>query len=36
MKRERFHALVAEAGNLYDRIMGHHPAERTCDYLFSR
>jgi len=29
-------ALVAEAGGLYDRIMAHHPANRSCDYLFSR
>jgi len=29
-------ALVAEAGDLYDRIKAHDPADRSCDYLFSR
>jgi hypothetical protein len=29
-------ALVGEAGGLYDRIMAHDPAERSCEYLFSR
>jgi hypothetical protein len=29
-------ALVGEAGDLYDRIMAHDPAERSCEYLFSR
>jgi len=29
-------ALVAEAGSLYGRIMGHDPADRSCGYLFSR
>ncbi len=27
-------ALVAEAGSLYDRIMAHDPADRSCRYLF--
>ena len=26
----------AEAGGLYDRIKAHDPADRSCDYLFSR
>jgi Alpha/beta hydrolase domain len=29
-------ALVDEAGGLYDRIMAHDPADRSCDYLFGR
>ena len=29
-------ALVAEAGDLYDRIKAHDPADRSCDYLFNR
>ena len=29
-------ALVDEAGELYDRIKAHDPAERSCEYLFSR
>jgi hypothetical protein len=29
-------ALVAEAGRLYDRIMAHDPADRSCRYLFDR
>ena len=29
-------ALVAEAGSLYDRIMAHDPADRSCRYLFDR
>jgi hypothetical protein len=29
-------ALVGEAGGLYDRIMAHDPADRSCDYLFGR
>ncbi len=29
-------ALVDEAGGLYDRIKAHDPAERSCEYLFSR
>jgi hypothetical protein len=29
-------AVVAEAGGLYDRIKAHDPADRSCDYLFSR
>jgi hypothetical protein len=29
-------ALVEEAGGLYDRIMAHDPADRSCDYLFRR
>jgi Alpha/beta hydrolase domain len=27
-------ALVSEAGGLYDRIMAHDPADRSCHYLF--
>ena len=27
-------ALVSEAGGLYDRIMAHDPADRSCRYLF--
>ena len=33
---EEIDALVDEAGGLYDRIMAHAPADRSCDYLFSR
>src|SRR5262245_4814137 len=29
-------ALVSEAGGLYDRIMAHDPADRSCQYLFAR
>jgi alpha/beta hydrolase family protein len=29
-------ALVKEAGGLYDRIMSHAPADRSCRYLFER
>jgi Alpha/beta hydrolase domain len=29
-------AVVDEAGSLYDRIMAHDPADRSCDYLFGR
>ncbi len=29
-------ALVTEAGGLYDRIMAHDPADRSCRYLFDR
>ena len=29
-------ALVDEASGLYDRIKAHDPAERSCEYLFSR
>jgi Alpha/beta hydrolase domain len=29
-------ALVGEAGSLFDRIMAHDPADRSCDYLFGR
>ena len=29
-------AVVDEAGGLYDRIKAHDPADRSCDYLFSR
>ena len=29
-------AVVDEAGGLYDRIKTHDPADRSCDYLFSR
>jgi hypothetical protein len=29
-------ALVSEAGGLYDRIMAHDPADRSCRYLFDR
>jgi hypothetical protein len=29
-------ALVSEAGGLYDRIMAHDPADRSCRYLFER
>jgi alpha/beta hydrolase family protein len=29
-------ALVGEAGGLYDRIMAHDPADRSCHYLFGR
>ena len=28
--------LVSEAGGLYDRIMAHAPADRSCRYLFAR
>jgi hypothetical protein len=33
---EEVDALVAEAGSLYDRIMAHDPADRSCRYLFDR
>jgi hypothetical protein len=33
---EDVEALVKEAGGLYDRIMAHDPADRTCYYLFER
>jgi hypothetical protein len=33
---EDIDALVEEAGEFYDRIMAHDPADRSCDYLFSR
>jgi hypothetical protein len=26
---------VTEAGGLFDRIMAHDPADRSCDYLFA-
>ena len=29
-------ALVNEAGGLYDRVMAHDPADRSCQYLFAR
>jgi hypothetical protein len=29
-------ALVKEAGGLYDRVMAHDPADRSCQYLFDR
>jgi hypothetical protein len=29
-------ALVREAGGLYDRVMAHDPADRSCHYLFDR
>lgn len=29
-------ALVADAGGLYDRIMAHDPADRSCRYMFAR
>jgi hypothetical protein len=29
-------ALVSDAGGLYDRIMAHDPADRSCQYLFAR
>jgi hypothetical protein len=29
-------ALVSEAGGLYDRIMAHDAADRSCRYLFER
>jgi hypothetical protein len=29
-------ALVSEAGGLYDRIVAHDPADRSCRYLFER
>jgi hypothetical protein len=28
--------LVAEAGGLYDRILGHDPADQSCRYMFGR
>jgi hypothetical protein len=34
--RDDVDALVNEAGGLYDRIMAHDPADRSCRYLFER
>ena len=34
--REDVDALVSEAGGLYDRIMAHDPADRSCRYMFDR
>jgi hypothetical protein len=33
---DEIEALVAAAGRLYDRIMAHDPADRSCRYLFDR
>jgi hypothetical protein len=33
LQTEEAGPLVAEAGRLYDRIMSHEPADRSCDYL---
>jgi hypothetical protein len=33
LQAEEVDPLAAEAGRLYDRIMAHDPADRSCDYL---
>jgi hypothetical protein len=33
---EPLYDAMRKAGGLYDRIMAHEPADRSCDYLFSR
>ena len=35
LRAEEVAALVAENGALYDRILAHDPADRSCAYLFS-
>jgi hypothetical protein len=35
-RAEDVDAVVGEAGGLYERIMAHDPADRSCDYLFGR
>ncbi len=35
LRAEEVDALVAENGALYDRILAHDPADRSCAYLFS-
>jgi hypothetical protein len=33
LQAEEVDELAAEAGRLYDRIMAHDPADRSCDYV---
>jgi hypothetical protein len=35
LRTEEIDALVSEGGALYDRIMAHDPADRSCAYLFA-
>jgi hypothetical protein len=35
LRAEDVDPLVTEAGGLFDRIMAHDPADRSCDYLFA-
>jgi hypothetical protein len=35
LRTEEIDALVSEGGALYDRIMAHEPADRSCAYLFA-
>ena len=34
LQAEETDALVRQAGDLYDRVMAHDPADRSCGYLF--